>query len=121
VGVVLKGTTGEGGGLGARRQVDGKSWLAEAKGGRLKERLGATGALATFWFQSPLGRFAGGWRGYRYYTSNEIRPVRFRVCSSSKRPPFPSVEWRRKEGRKDKKKKGRNKRRWWWTGGICCG
>ena len=39
----------------------------------------------------------GGWRGYRYYTSNEIWPVRFGVCSSSKRPPFPLVEWRRKE------------------------
>lgn len=60
--------------------------------------MGATGALATFWFQSPLGRFVGGGGGgYRYCTSNEIWAVRFGVCSSSKRPPFPSVKWRREE------------------------
>ena len=60
--------------------------------------MGATGALATFWFQSPLGRFVGGVEG----VTGTVQVMKygqfgFGVCSSSKRPPFPSVKWRRKK------------------------
>lgn len=94
--------------------ADGKSWLAEAKGGRLKERLGGNRCSCYVLVPVPSGSVCwGGGGGYRYCTSNEIWAVRFWGVQQQQASAVPLGEVEKE------KKKGRNERRW--TGGICCG
>lgn len=92
----MKGTTGEGGiGRGGRR----KELAGRGKGRTAKGATWGQPVLLLRFGSSPLWvGLLGGVEG----VTGTVQVMKygqfgFGVCSSSKRPPFPSVKWRRKK------------------------